>query len=162
MLARHTYLLNCRLMVTRYFTYTWVQEWDKFSKPSPMQWTWTWANSRRWWGTGRPGVLQSVGSWRIRHNLTTEQHFPLTLGTVRHYHCFLLTQSIACHCCYTDSKVVCIKLIQHQLFLGNLAPATCPFNIPRWQNCAFKSSWSVCLSQYTSTLLGFWGLMLSW
>ena len=27
---------------------------------SPMQWTWTWANSRRWWGTGRPGVLLSM------------------------------------------------------------------------------------------------------
>ena len=22
-----------------------------------IQWTWTWANSGRWWGTGRPGVL---------------------------------------------------------------------------------------------------------
>ena len=27
---------------------------------SPMQWTWTWANSGRWWGTGRPGMLQSM------------------------------------------------------------------------------------------------------
>ena len=31
---------------------------------SSMQWTWTWANSGRWWGTGRPGVLQSMGSQR--------------------------------------------------------------------------------------------------
>ena len=23
---------------------------------------WTWANFRRWWGTGRPGMLQSMGS----------------------------------------------------------------------------------------------------
>ena len=23
----------------------------------PIQCTWTWANSRRWWGTGKPGVL---------------------------------------------------------------------------------------------------------
>ena len=28
---------------------------------SLMQWTWTWANSGRWEGTGRPGVLQSMG-----------------------------------------------------------------------------------------------------
>ena len=27
---------------------------------SPMQWTWTWANFRRWWGTGRPGMLLSI------------------------------------------------------------------------------------------------------
>ena len=32
------------------------------STTSPVQWTWTWANSGRWWGTGRPGVLQSNGS----------------------------------------------------------------------------------------------------
>ena len=29
---------------------------------SLMQWTWAWANFERWWGTGGPGVLQSLGS----------------------------------------------------------------------------------------------------
>ena len=38
-----------------------------------MQWTWNWANSRRLWGTGRPGVLQSMGSQRVRHDWVTEQ-----------------------------------------------------------------------------------------
>ena len=28
---------------------------------APIQWTWIWANSGRLWGTGRPGVLQSMG-----------------------------------------------------------------------------------------------------
>ena len=40
---------------------------------SPIHWTWTWANSGRWWGARRPGVLQSMGWWRVRHNLVTEQ-----------------------------------------------------------------------------------------
>ena len=40
---------------------------------SPMQWTWIWANSRRWWGIGRPGVLWSMGPQRVRHNWATEQ-----------------------------------------------------------------------------------------
>ena len=40
---------------------------------SPMQWMWTWANSRRWWGTGRPDMLQSMGSWRVRQDLVTDQ-----------------------------------------------------------------------------------------
>ena len=40
---------------------------------SPMHWTWTWANSRRWWGTVKPGVLQSMGWQRVRHDLVTEQ-----------------------------------------------------------------------------------------
>ena len=29
---------------------------------SPTRWTWVWANSRRWWWTGKPGTLQSMGS----------------------------------------------------------------------------------------------------
>ena len=38
--------------------------WDGWMA-SPTQWTWVWANSRRWWRTGKPGVLQSVGSQRV-------------------------------------------------------------------------------------------------
>ena len=37
---------------------------------SPMQWTWTWVNFRRCWGTGRPGMLQSMGT-DCRHNWLT-------------------------------------------------------------------------------------------
>ena len=40
---------------------------------SPTQWTWVWANSRSWWWTGKPGVLQSMGSKRIRHNWATKR-----------------------------------------------------------------------------------------
>ena len=36
-------------------------------------WTWIWANSDGCWRTGEPGVLQSVGSQRVRCNLVTEQ-----------------------------------------------------------------------------------------
>ena len=28
---------------------------------SPTWWTWVWANSRRWWRTKKPGMLQSTG-----------------------------------------------------------------------------------------------------
>ena len=28
---------------------------------SPTQWTWVWASSGRWWRTGKPEVLQSMG-----------------------------------------------------------------------------------------------------
>ena len=36
------------------------------------QWTWVWVNSGSWWWTGKPGVLQSMGSQRIRQNWATE------------------------------------------------------------------------------------------
>ena len=35
-------------------------------------WTWVWVSSRRWWWTGKPGVLQSMGSQRVRHDWATE------------------------------------------------------------------------------------------
>ena len=46
--------------------------WDGWMA-SPTQWTWVWANYRRWWWTGRPGVLQSMGSQRAGHDWRTEQ-----------------------------------------------------------------------------------------
>ena len=30
---------------------------------SLVQWTWIWANSGRWWRTGKSGMLQSMESW---------------------------------------------------------------------------------------------------
>ena len=39
---------------------------------SLAQWTWIWANSMRQWRTGKPGVLQFMGSQRVGHNLGTE------------------------------------------------------------------------------------------
>ena len=37
------------------------------------QWTWIWANSWKWWRTGKPGVLQSMESqnWTWLSNWTT-------------------------------------------------------------------------------------------
>ena len=39
---------------------------------SPTQRTWVWVNSGSWWCTGRPGMLQPMGSQRGRHNWATE------------------------------------------------------------------------------------------
>ena len=35
---------------------------------SPTGWTWVWASSGGWWWTGKPGVLQSMGSLTAGHN----------------------------------------------------------------------------------------------
>ena len=39
---------------------------------SPSRWTWVWVGSRSWWGTGRPGMLQSTGLQRVRHDWASE------------------------------------------------------------------------------------------
>ena len=38
----------------------------------PSRWTWVWVSSGSWWWTGKPGMLQSMGSQRIRHEWVTE------------------------------------------------------------------------------------------
>ena len=40
---------------------------------SLTQWTWDWANSGRWWRTGKPGMLQSMRLQRVIHDWETEQ-----------------------------------------------------------------------------------------
>ena len=45
--------------------------WDGWMA-SPTWWTWVWINSRSWWWTGRPGVLWSMGSQRVRHDWVTK------------------------------------------------------------------------------------------
>ena len=50
---------------------------------SPTQWTWVWASPGSWWWTVKPGVLQSMGSQRVRHNWgseLTELHVCSTLA----------------------------------------------------------------------------------
>ena len=39
---------------------------------SSTQWTWVWVNCRSWWWTGRPDMLQSVGSQKVGQDWATE------------------------------------------------------------------------------------------
>ena len=39
---------------------------------SPTWWTWVWGSSRSWWWMGKPGILQSMGWQRVRHDWVTE------------------------------------------------------------------------------------------
>ena len=47
-------------------------DWDVWMA-SLTQWTWVWAKSGRWWRSGKPRMLQSKGSQRVRYNLVTKQ-----------------------------------------------------------------------------------------
>ena len=47
-------------------------EWDGWMASS-TQWTLVWVKFGRWWRTGNPGKLHSMGSQRVRHNWVTEQ-----------------------------------------------------------------------------------------
>ena len=51
-----------------------AKDWglEEMGMALPAWWTWVWVNSRRWWWTGKPGMLQSLGSQRVRHDWATE------------------------------------------------------------------------------------------
>ena len=45
---------------------------------------WVWVNSGSWWWTGRPGMLQFMGSQRVRHDWVTELNWnEMTLDPLR-------------------------------------------------------------------------------
>ena len=56
--------------------------WDGWMA-SPTQWTWAWVDSGNQWWTGRPGVLQSMGSQTVRHNWATELNWGTTLNVLQ-------------------------------------------------------------------------------
>ena len=52
----------------------------------PIQWIWVWIYSGSWWWTGRPGMLQFMGSQRVKHNWATEMNWPnLHIKTAIHF-----------------------------------------------------------------------------
>ena len=60
---------------------SWLDGW----MASPTQWTWVWVNYRNWWWTGKPGMLQSIASQRVRHDWVTE------LNWTEHHYCLWST-----------------------------------------------------------------------
>ena len=51
--------------------------WDGWMA-SPTQSTWVWVSSGSWGRTGKPGMLQSLGSQRVGHDWVTELNRTLT------------------------------------------------------------------------------------
>ena len=56
--------------------------WNGWMTPS-TRWSWVWTSSRSWSWTGKPGMLQSMGSQRVGHNWAIELNWSL-LGKLFH------------------------------------------------------------------------------
>ena len=70
--------------------------WDGWAA-TLTQWTSVWASSGRWWRTGRPGMLQSMGSKRVGHEWAAEQQQLHTDGVTPF--------NSALTCCEASSKL---------------------------------------------------------
>ena len=57
--------------------------WDGWTA-SPTRWARVWASSGSWWWTGKPGMLQSMGSQRAEQNWATELMLMLRLQYFGH------------------------------------------------------------------------------
>ena len=58
--------------------------WDGWMA-SPTQWTWVWENCGSWWWIESPGLLQSMGSQRVRHAWVTELNWTeLKINSLSH------------------------------------------------------------------------------
>ena len=74
---------------------------------SPTRWTWVLASSGSWWWTGKPSVLQSMGSQTVRHDWVTELKLQLPVWCLINlldlfYLCFSMgrKQCQVLHICY--------------------------------------------------------------
>ena len=56
--------------------------WDGWME-TLTQWTWVWVNSRSWWWTGRPDVLQFMGSQRVGHNWAIELNWTWSIDWIQ-------------------------------------------------------------------------------
>ena len=71
------------------------RRWDGWMA-SLTQWTWVWVNSRSWWWTGRPGVLQFMGSQRVGHDWATELNWKVSM--IKKCMCIHITIVIGLSC----------------------------------------------------------------
>ena len=69
--------------------------WDGWMV-SPTEWTWVWVNSGSWWWTGRPCMLQSMGSQRVGHDWATELNRTVNWHFLSSWNVPLWLSSISC------------------------------------------------------------------
>ena len=95
--------------------------WDSLTS-----WTWVWTSSRSWWWTGKPGVLQSMGSQRVGHDWVTK------LNWINH--CISIRQTVwwidMCIYCemITTTRLVNTSITSHSYCFH----AVCVENIWDW------------------------------
>ena len=92
------------------------------------QWTWSWASSKRWWRTEKPGVLQFMGSQRVRHDLATEKQ--QILVTTTHLLLSYVLQKV--WFCHHFLGVCCIFLNDSSASFGQMTQAITALKFCWW------------------------------
>ena len=107
--------------------------WDGWMA-SPTRWTWVWVNSRSWWWTGRPGVLQFMGLQRVGHGWTTKLNW--TELNMCHTLCSgYLEQAVS-----KPLLLLCVEVLSSTFLTLLTIFLLCPSPILVW----FRSDWQSC------------------
>ena len=85
--------------------------WDGWMA-SLTQWTWVWVNSSSWWWTGRPGLLQPMGSQRLGQDRATELTETFS-GQVHLSFSFIKWDLIPLWFCFSRLNTATLLLIFH-------------------------------------------------
>ena len=111
--------------------------WDGWMA-SPTRWAWVWVNSGSWWWTGRPGVLQFMGSqsltwlsdWTDWHRVSSRLH--VTIVSLWQFYVFTSD---------SDSFVSsCLVVITRTFTLNRSSERGHPYLIPEFSGKAFSFS----------------------
>ena len=104
------------------------RRWDGWMA-SPTWWTSVWASSRSSWWTGKPGMLQSMGLWRVGHDWATELNWSYG-GRGR-------AKGAGKEALRVRSELLSFHLRVHTL-LGNIKLH------PSWESCWSRRGWRRC------------------
>ena len=99
---------------------------------SPTRWTWVWVSSRNWWWTGKPGVLQSMGSQRVGQDKSNWAELnwlysKLSLTDLKVLNMFKENFILILHIC------VCPCVYIHILYLLNLITLMCRITVVKYK-----------------------------
>ena len=101
------------------------------------QWTGAWANSGRLWNTGKPGVRQSMGLQRVRHDWATQQQWSMSarlLCTGLHrpeFYCECKSQSTSVELLDSDGSLSSFSLHPSYIPSSFIPPWLCKHCVPR-------------------------------
>ena len=83
---------------------------NRFFLASPTQWAWVWVCSGGWWWTGRPCVLQFMGSQRVGHDWATELNW-INIHRVSYLHLMWSGPSFYSYCYnYLDNIIWILRV----------------------------------------------------
>ena len=102
-------------------------------------WTWIWAISGSWWWTRKPGMLQSMGWQRVRHEWATELNW-------------ILKQQYKCHYCILKAFTINRKNNRLGKWRSRRTKWLAAMMLQR------LLPWSSCLTIFGSAEAALWGL----